>query len=423
MSEGAELIGEYENSGFKEQVYLARRADGQVIQLSHLLYLVATEADGQKDFEQIALRVSKEFGRTVSADNIRFLVEKKLRPLGVLAAADGSSPNELERAKPMFALRFRMPILPEGKVLRAITGVFRPLFLPPVIFMMLAGLVALDIWLFFIHGFGQSVRDFIYQPALFLMVVGLTYLSMFFHEVGHATACRYGGAKPGCIGVGIYFVWPVAYNDVTDTYRLGRVGRLRTDLGGVYFNGLFSLALGGVYFLTGFEPLLLIIFLQHLLILYQFMPFLRLDGYYVVSDLTGVPDLFSRIKPILRSLIPGKGMDRRVETLKPWVRVVVSGWVLALIPTLLFIFTRLIMNAPLIYAAAWGSFLLHYKKSWDAFGDGEVIGGVASVVQVVLLVIPVAGITLMFALVGKRLLLLGARLVLLLGSTLWRGRT
>ena len=62
-----------------------------------------------------------------------------------------------------------------------------------------------------------------------------------FHELGHASACRYGGARPGVMGVGVYLVWPAFYCDVTDAYRLNRAGRLRTDLGGVYFNAIFAL--------------------------------------------------------------------------------------------------------------------------------------------------------------------------------------
>jgi putative peptide zinc metalloprotease protein len=103
LTQGTELLDKYEGSGLKEPVYLLRRADGQVIQLSRLLYLVIAEVDGQKDFELIALKVSREFGRTISAENVRFLVEKKLQPLGVLTTNDGSSPK-LERAKPMLAL-------------------------------------------------------------------------------------------------------------------------------------------------------------------------------------------------------------------------------------------------------------------------------------------------------------------------------
>ena len=64
------------------------------------------------------------------------------------------------------------------------------------------------------------------------------------------------------------------------------------------------------------------------------MPFLRLDGYYIVSDLTGVPDILSRIKPVLSSLLPWRKADDRVTELKPWVRVVVTGYIVILVPVL-----------------------------------------------------------------------------------------
>src|SRR5687767_1462402 len=37
-AEGVELIGEFEQSGFEDPPSLARRADGQVVQLTELLY-------------------------------------------------------------------------------------------------------------------------------------------------------------------------------------------------------------------------------------------------------------------------------------------------------------------------------------------------------------------------------------------------
>jgi putative peptide zinc metalloprotease protein len=401
LAEGIELLGEYEGSGFRETPYLVQRADGQVLRLTHLLYLVAAYTDGRRDFGQIADRVSTEFGRSVSADNVRFLVEKKLRPLGVLVAADGSSPK-LKRPDPLLGLKFRTTLVPEG-VVDIIAGVLRPLFLPAVIAAMLLGLIAFDVWFFFIHGVGQGVHEVFYQPALLLMVLGLTVLSVAFHECGHAAACRYGGAKPGAIGAGIYVIWPALYTDVTDAYRLGRAGRLRTDLGGVYFNAIFSLAAAGAYFLTGFEPLLLVILLQHLDVVRQFMPFLRLDGYYVVSDLVGVPDLFGYIKPILKSLVPTKKTSARVKELKPWVRAVVSAWVLAAIPILLYLFGMMVIVAPRVFATGWDSLLIYHEKASNAFANGEAITGIIDSLQMALLVLPATGIALMFLRVGRRL--------------------
>jgi putative peptide zinc metalloprotease protein len=405
LSEAIELLGERESYGFKEPVYLARRADGQFLRLSRLLHLVAAEADGRKDYGQIALRVSREFGRTISADNVRFLVEERLRPLGVLAATEGTRSHrlaELPRAKPVLALTWRAPILPAG-VARFVAAVFSPLFFAPVVIAVLGGFAVLGFWLFFVHGLSQSARQVLYQPEHFLMIFGLSFLSGLFHEFGHATACYHSGAKPGRIGVGLYLVWPVFYSDVTDAYRLDRAGRLRTDLGGVYFNVIFSLATADAYFLTGFEPLLLVIFLQQVQMLYQFMPFLRLDGYYLVSDITGVPDLFARIKPILGSMVPGRRTDKQVEELKPWARAVVTAWVLAVIPVLLYLLAVLIVSTPQVYATAWDSFFVHYDKVRDAFGGGKVVHAVAGMLRIVLLVIPVVGATLTLALVGKGL--------------------
>jgi putative peptide zinc metalloprotease protein len=401
LADGVELIGQYEDSGFKDPPYMARRADGQVVQLPELLYAVVDEVDGRSGYAELADRVGDRIGRDVSEDNVRYLVEEKLRPLGVLAAADGTSPK-VEKADQLLALKFRVSVLPDW-VVRSITTIFYPLFYPPVVIAVLGGLVALDVWLFGIHGVGQSARELLYQPAYLLLVLGLVIASAAFHECGHATACRYGGAKPGVMGAGIYIVWPAFYTDVTDAYRLGKWGRLRTDLGGVYFNAIFSLATAAAYFLTGFEPLLVIIVLQHLEMLHQFLPFLRLDGYYIISDLTGVPDMFSRIKPTLRSLIPGRKREKSVDELKPWVRVATTAYVLALIPVLLVVFGFMLISAPRIFATAWDSLFVQWDKISDNFGDGKALSGFANVFQLLSLLLPVAGITLTFARTGKRL--------------------
>src|SRR5437764_10464681 len=360
LAEGIDLIGVYEGSGFKNPPYIARRSDGQVIQLAPLLYLIAELADGRRTNEEIAAAVSEAIKRGVSADNVRQLVDERLRPLGVIAGADGAQP-ELQKLDPMLALKLRVAVVPPS-VVNAITKVFKPLYFPLVVVGVLGGLVALDVWLFVFHGIAQSVRETLYDPALLLMVLGLIVVSAAFHECGHATACAYGGAKPGAMGAGIYIVWPAFYTDVTDAYRLGKAGRLRTDLGGVYFNVIFILLTAGAYALTGFEPLLLVIPLQHIEILHQFLPFLRLDGYYIVSDLTGVPDMFARIKPTLASLLPWRETDERVAELKPWVRGAVTAYVFTVIPALLFMFGLMVINAPRIFATAWDSFFVQLHK-------------------------------------------------------------
>jgi putative peptide zinc metalloprotease protein len=231
------------------------------------------------------------------------------------------------------------------------------------------------------------------QPALFLLAFGLVVVSAAFHECGHATACTVGGGRPGRMGAGIYLAWPAFYTDVTDAYRLDRKARLRTDLGGVYFSCLLVLALGGAYGLTRFEPLLLIAFLMQIEVVHQMLPFLRLDGYYVVSDLVGVPDLFKRTGPILKSMVPGRAPEPSVVELKRWVRNVVRLWVLVVVPVLAFNICMILLSFPRLVTTAWDS-------------GARILGGLAhagpltiaiDVIQLVFLVIPLVGLGYTFA--------------------------
>jgi putative peptide zinc metalloprotease protein len=396
LADGIELVGEYKDSGFKTAPYIARRSDGQVIQMSPLAYAVAEACDGRRGYQEIAATASQSIDRHMSSDHARFVVENKLRPVGVLAGIDGKTP-ELKRSDPMLALKLRAALVPEG-VVEGLTTIFRPLFWPPIVVGVLVGLVALDYYVFVLHGVAQGVRSMLYQPTLMLLVLALIILSAAFHEIGHATACRYGGAKPGVLGAGIYIVWPALYSDVTDAYRLGKGGRLRTDLGGVYFNVIFMLATAGAYFWTHYEPLLVVIALQNIEIIHQFLPFLRLDGYYIIADLTGVPDIFGRIRPVLRSLIPGRETPPEVAELKPWVRVAVTAWVLVTIPVVICIYGFLVLNAPRIFATAWDSLLkqVHIGSAAWSHGDWLLLG--LAVLQAILLTLPSVG--LVYSLVG-----------------------
>jgi putative peptide zinc metalloprotease protein len=402
LADGIELIGEYKGSGFKEAPYLARRADGQVLQLPKLLYLVAQNTDGQRDYSAIAEAVSEGYGKGVSADNVRTLADSKLRPLGVLAAPDGSSPK-LKRPNPLLALNFRTSVIPAGLV-NAITTVFRPFFWPIVLLAGIAGFVALDVWLFFFHGVAQGLRNLLNEPVFFLLVFVLVVLSAALHECGHATGCRYGGAKPGVMGVGLYLVWPAFYTDVTDAYRLGKGGRLRADLGGVYFNALFMLAAVAVYMATHLEILLVVVLFLQFEMIHQFLPFLRLDGYYVIADLTGVPDIFSRIKPVLKSLVPFNKPDRRVTELKPWVRVVVTLWVIFAAVFILYAYGMMVLHLPTILGTAWHSFIGLAGNTASAFQHGRLGLAAFDSLQLLLLALPTLGLGLTLVRLGQRLI-------------------
>jgi putative peptide zinc metalloprotease protein len=401
LADGVEMIGEFEDSGFKQAPYIARRRDGQVVQMPEMLFRLAEQIDGKANVEEIATRFSHAIRRQVDGATAQMLIDEQLRPLGIVAPPDGSDSVELDKVDPLLALKFRAALVPDS-VVRSVTTVFRPLFLPPVVIAVVAGLIGLDGWLFFVHGISQSVRQTIYDPALMLMLIAGVIVATTFHEIGHATATRYGGAEPGVMGVGIYVVWPAFYTDITDAYRLGKWGRLRADLGGMYFNAVFALLVAGVYALTSFEPLLLLIMLQTFAIIQQALPLLRLDGYYILSDLTGVPDIFLRIRAVLASLIPGRPADKRVTELKSWVRVVVSAYILFIVVFLGVSVLAMVINLPRIIATGYDSAAVRFDAIGPAFSQGGATTGAFDLIQMLFLILPAAGLLYTGVRVGRR---------------------
>ena len=398
LLEGTELIGQAAGSGLREPPYLICRCDGQVVQLSQLLYVIASCMDG-RDLTAIADRAGGRLDLRITPEQVAYVAEHKLFPLGLVAHPDGSMPR-LERRNALLALRFRAGIVPERAV-NTLAGSLRALFLPPLVTAALAALVAFDVWLGTSHGLATGLGAVIQTPSLVLALFGLTILSLAFHECGHAAACRYGGARPGRIGIGIYLVWPVFYTDVTDSYRLSKAGRLRTDLGGVYFNALFALSAAGAYLATTYKPLLIVVVSQQILILNQFTPWIRLDGYHIVSDLIGVSDLFARIKPVIKSLLSGQHPDRRVTELKPWARAAVTIWVLTTLAALASIAVAIVINAPSYLRRAWQSLILQLDGARHGARIGSVVDVLNGAIGAVMLLLPVAGITLTYLLLCR----------------------
>ncbi|EME99983.1 hypothetical protein J7W19_20055 [Streptomyces mobaraensis NBRC 13819 = DSM 40847] len=417
---GTELVGEFEGSGYRDPPQLVCRPDGQLVRLPGLLYQVVRALDGRGDgrrdqrsserppdedapkgetkapdgdpvLARVADELSRETGRRFTAEHIAYLIDEKLAPLAVTTYSDGSPPPPARRSDPFLAFRFRLAVLPE-RVTWFVSGLFAWLFHPFLVYLAVCVFVVGETWVWMSPETVTALQAVLTAPGSVLLVVFLAIASCVFHEWGHGAACRYGGVRPGAMGCGIYLVWPAFYTDITNSYRLGRAGRIRADLGGVYFNALFVLGLLGLYAATGFQPLLVAIVAVNLEIVQQLLPTLRFDGYYIVADLVGIPDLFSYIGPILKRVLLRRPADERLRALKRWPQAVVACWVLCLIPVLALQVGILLLNLPQLLAADW------HKARWlleNAGASGhQVLGMVSACLQIVLLALPIAGLLL-----------------------------
>ena len=387
------LSGRLEDSAFAQQQWLVERGDN-FVQVTELLYQVLQEIDGRRSIDEIARRVSARSRRDVSGTVVRGLIGK-LIPLGVVANGDGQVFDMPTAGRSPLALNLKMAMFP-ASVTNTITDVFKWLFLPPVVVAVLALSLAAHVWLYGGHGIAQAVHQALYAPSLLLVIFAGAVISAAFHELGHGAGLRYGGGRVRNMGVGLYLVYPAFYTDVTDNYRLGRGKRLRTDFGGFYFNAVFHLLMVGLFFLTAQEFWLLIALIVDLEVVQQLLPLVRVDGYWILADLTGIPDFFTQMGSFVRGVVPWLKRDpqRQLPELKWWGKIVFALYIVLVVPLLAFLLFTMIRSFPRVAATAGDSTSKQLATLGGAFAHTDVIALAASILQLVLLAIPVIGLAI-----------------------------
>lgn len=397
-----ELFGAQPGSGYKVPPLLVRRSDGQVIQVSPLLYSVLDAVDGQRDLAEIARVAGTAADRELAGEDVATLLDGKLRPLGLVLARDGGQAT-LKKAAPLLALRARF-VVAKPELTRRITAPFAALFHPAVVAVCSLAFAAVAFWVLFVKGLASAAYQAFQRPGLLLAVFAITVISAGFHEFGHAAALRRGGGTPGAMGAGLYLIYPVFYTEVTDSYRLSRAARIRTDLGGLYFNALVALLSYGVWLLTRWDGVLLVIAAQVLQMIRQLPPLLRFDGYHLLSDVTGVPDLYHRIGPTLRSFLPRRWRRPESKELKLWARVVVTGWTVLVVPLLAVTMLLAVVALPRIVGTTWHSLLVQARQFHLATSTGAYAAAGTKVLAMIALLVPVGGIFYILIRSGRRYL-------------------
>ena len=144
--------------------------------------------------------------------------------------------------------------------------------------------------------FADELRR-MFDPGLWLMLVGVWAVAKVIHETGHAVAARYHDVHVGKIGIMFFFLAPLAYVDVTDAWKLkSRWSRVQIALAGVYLELAVAAMAAWAWWLLpdGYAKHLAaqcFLIAGPTTLLVNANPLLRLDGYYVVSDLTEIPNL------------------------------------------------------------------------------------------------------------------------------------
>lgn len=120
------------------------------------------------------------------------------------------------------------------------------------------------------------------------------------HELGHAYAATRAGCRVPTMGIAFLVMWPVLYTDTTDAWRLvDRRQRLLIGAAGMLTEILLALIATFLWTFLPEGPLKSATFLIAtvtwiMTLAVNLNPFMRFDGYYLLSDILGIENLQDR---------------------------------------------------------------------------------------------------------------------------------
>ena len=167
--------------------------------------------------------------------------------------------------------------------------------------------------------------------------MGLAWLGLkLVHEFAHGIVARYYGCEVSEAGLVFILFAPMAYVDVTSSWRLtSKWKRIHIAAAGMYFELVIaSLA----YFLwrrvdselTSFLLYNVMIMASISTIAFNMNPLMRFDGYYILSDLLGIPNLYEKgaksVHSLSKRILYGRSTCEASEIGRPALLIGFYGW-------------------------------------------------------------------------------------------------
>jgi putative peptide zinc metalloprotease protein len=272
-------------------------------------YLLCTPDERQFRISSAAYRILSELNRGTSLEDVyagmktgATLEEFRdfvLKHYQAFLVSEHQAPFT-PAARPQMKMLLHHKLLPAsvvGKIAAALSGAYDLFSAPVLIGLVIAAHIALY-RMFSAAGRAPVHASVALLAALFSVVV---------HEFGHASAVARFGGKPGGIGAGLYILMPVLYADVSQVWRFRPRQRIIVDLGGIYFQQIcfavfafFALALHSASLRAACISI-------DVMTVVSINPVFRFDGYWVLVDWLGVPNLHRHaaayLKEITQSLL------------------------------------------------------------------------------------------------------------------------
>lgn len=277
----------------------------------------------------------------VSEDEFKALIGQLVRAGLVHRPGASDAPPPPKPPPESRLVFFRIDLLDIRPVVDAGFGVLRAPFTVPGVLLWAALATAAAFSLIAEpRAFAQALASFTelsWEGVAILAVVIICLKA--WHELGHATALRHfaavEGVDPGPIraGLAVFAFFPFPYTDATAAWRINnRFRRAAIGLGGIYFESWAAAiaALGWAWIRPGETQTLLLQILTisgFSTLFFNLNPLVRLDGYFVFSDLFGLRNLAGRSSHAAQAA----GLRLISKARQPAPRPLLTYWALAFV--------------------------------------------------------------------------------------------
>ena len=269
-------------------------------------------ADGHRSIQEIATELKRRYPSSqIQTEAIKRFFQQAAQQ-GLL---DSDSPsrriNSSKKWNWMSLLAIRFPGLNPSRLLEWISPLASVLFSRQVA---IASVIAVPVCILavliqfdrFAFDFTSITENPLASVAWIALGIGLAKI---LHELGHALACRYLKCECPAIGVMLLFGIPCLYADVSDAWMLKRRShRMLVSAAGMYVECWIAILATMVWMASNAGPVhdlavTLMVVCSASTILINGNPLLRYDGYYLLSDATGIANLASRSRASLNARV------------------------------------------------------------------------------------------------------------------------
>jgi putative peptide zinc metalloprotease protein len=192
-------------------------------------------------------------------------------------------------------------------------------------------------------------------PGNLLLLYGSFLLAKIIHELGHATACKYFGGEVHELGVMLVVFTPMPYVDATASWGfpmrwqrvlVGAAGMLAEFAVGAVAALVWAASAPGTVHAVAYNVLFVTTVST---LLFNINPLLRFDGYYMLSDWLGIPNLYQRSREQLRHMAESALFGVRVA--RTWVHAPLEGGLVATYGILSLLYWVLVISGILLFVA------------------------------------------------------------------------